>query len=227
MNLICLLALLTGGNVAMALAIPKNITCPADNGALYLSQSGGTFTVECGINHFGGNLAPSNRTESNFVSCIESCGASNDCLVAQWLLSSQSCALKGAYGAGVNDTSIWGARFTPRNGTGAASNFATFSPFSVAVASASNSIFFSKTSTIVTEVTRTVTETIPELPPTSTAPHRIPTVIVEVSQTVTVTTLIPNSSSTSTLILSSSATSPSLIGSTVSSSAPPSPTITG
>ncbi|KAM0714477.1 hypothetical protein Q7P37_010264 [Cladosporium fusiforme] len=80
--------------------------CPASDGTVVAAKNGLNFTVECGIDHSGGDL--SFVYVSSFQECIDACASNSQCLDVS--LSGTACYLKKAVGAAVKIPGVWGAK---------------------------------------------------------------------------------------------------------------------
>lgn len=84
-----------------------DISCPASNNTV-VKSNGKTFTVECGIDHSGGDLTSLGVT--SFQGCIDACAQNSQCVDVS--LSGSSCYLKSTLGAAVSNSGIWGAKLS-------------------------------------------------------------------------------------------------------------------
>ncbi|KAF2108864.1 hypothetical protein BDV96DRAFT_636555 [Lophiotrema nucula] len=83
----------------------KISTCPESDGTQYRAF-GNIFQVECGVDRRGGDIGP--QIYTNFVGCIEACGAHPDCVDVT--LSGAACYLKNNLTTPVFDPTFWGAQ---------------------------------------------------------------------------------------------------------------------
>lgn len=84
--------------------------CPQNNGTNFVSPCGSVYTLQCGIDHHGGDLpAPNGVYVSSFDECVGLCDARPACVDAAWREGAPqgSCYLKGTVGFTVSDTIVW------------------------------------------------------------------------------------------------------------------------
>lgn len=64
---------------------PNYLRCPRDDNTIYTAQDGETVSIECGIDHPGGDLGSiefdgNTPTDSWFTQCVEACAANVNCV---------------------------------------------------------------------------------------------------------------------------------------------------
>ncbi|KAF3039675.1 hypothetical protein E8E11_006828 [Didymella keratinophila] len=89
---------------------PAPLSCldNADNGKSYTTESGKIFTVECGVDHAGGDLAAVDST--TFETCMDACAVRDGCIDVSWVYG--SCYLKSTLNEGVILSHVWTGRLT-------------------------------------------------------------------------------------------------------------------
>lgn len=93
------------------------VSCPESNGQT-IRKNGKTFKIECGIDHFGGNLAT--KTAHSLGECIKFCARTDGCVDVS--LSGTACYLKKELGHEVEMDGLAGAKLvTGASGTDPAS----------------------------------------------------------------------------------------------------------
>ncbi|KAF2152074.1 WSC-domain-containing protein [Myriangium duriaei CBS 260.36] len=95
-----------GGNYVSGFKGFSAISCPASNGTVYTTTNGDGFLIECGIDHFSGDL--SSVPANSFAGCLESCANTSGCLDVAF--SGAVCYMKSTLTAPVYNENIWGAR---------------------------------------------------------------------------------------------------------------------
>ncbi|KAK5728811.1 hypothetical protein LTR15_001951 [Elasticomyces elasticus] len=80
-------------------------SCPASD-ATTVTSGGKNFTIECGIDHSGGDLT--SLSVSGFQGCIDACAQNSQCVDVS--LSGSACYLKSSLGAAVPNGGVWGAK---------------------------------------------------------------------------------------------------------------------
>ena len=83
------------------------MACPASDGKTVV-VSGKSFTVECGIDHAGGDIT--SLSVNTFYECIDACAKNTKCGNA--ILSGSACYLKDGLGPKV-ESGVWGAKLSP------------------------------------------------------------------------------------------------------------------
>ncbi|KAF2151559.1 hypothetical protein K461DRAFT_306893 [Myriangium duriaei CBS 260.36] len=89
-----------------------SLLCPEANSQNYTTNAGAVFTIECGLDHFSGNMM--RFSTNNFQQCVESCANTKGCVDVT--LNLGWCYLKNVVGAVSKSPSVWGARLIS-NGT--------------------------------------------------------------------------------------------------------------
>jgi hypothetical protein len=123
-------------------------SCPASDGTV-VASNGLNFTVECGIDHAGGDLT--SLYVGSFQECIDACSSNSKCVDVS--LSGTACYLKQTLGSANKSPSIWGAKLT----TGGASSSVSSTVSSSAGSSASQSSTATSVSGQTSSVSSTVT----------------------------------------------------------------------
>jgi hypothetical protein len=106
----------TGSASASSSAGPS---CPGSNNTIVTSY-GQNFTIECGIDHSGGDLT--SLSVSSFQQCIDTCSQNSQCVDLS--LSGNSCYLKSSLGAAVTN-GVWGARLITTGSSSSSSSIST------------------------------------------------------------------------------------------------------
>ncbi|GAB7345585.1 hypothetical protein MBLNU457_3887t1 [Dothideomycetes sp. NU457] len=75
-----------------AVGYSKVLSCPASNNTQYVS-SNGTFTIDCGIDHAGGDIGMTWVGAGNITACMDACANTSDCSFVS--LSGSACYMKG------------------------------------------------------------------------------------------------------------------------------------
>ncbi|KAF1832328.1 hypothetical protein BDW02DRAFT_581333 [Decorospora gaudefroyi] len=90
---------------------PATISCPGANSTIYTSQCGSAYAIECGIDHFGGDLPNGMVSVNTLNECIRSCDLTNGCVAVSWVAGTPGpCYMKGSVGPARMEASVWGAR---------------------------------------------------------------------------------------------------------------------
>ncbi|KAJ8111422.1 hypothetical protein OPT61_g5977 [Boeremia exigua] len=77
-----------------------------DNGKSYTGKNGGLYTVECGLDHYGGDFAFVDGT--TFESCMDACDATTGCVDVSWVYG--ACYLKNTVNSGMTASQVWTGR---------------------------------------------------------------------------------------------------------------------
>lgn len=85
----------------------SQLSCPASNGTTYTTPSGTRATVECYVNHYGGDQILIGA--ASLDSCIGSCASTAGCLAVAWLPSNTYCYLKNVTEPGSANQNVWSA----------------------------------------------------------------------------------------------------------------------
>jgi hypothetical protein len=78
-----------------------------DNGKTYTAPSGKKYTVECGIDHAGGDFLTVPH-ETTFQSCMDVCDDTNECVDVSWVWG--TCYLKNTLTEGIELGHVWTGR---------------------------------------------------------------------------------------------------------------------
>jgi hypothetical protein len=78
-----------------------------DNGKIYTAPSGKKYTVECGIDHAGGDFLTVPH-ETTFQSCMDVCDSTTGCVDVSWVWG--TCYLKNKLTEGVALSHVWTGR---------------------------------------------------------------------------------------------------------------------
>lgn len=126
------------GSSTSASASPTStaIVCPDSNGTTYTSSTGQTFLIECGTDHYAGDLTSSNV--ASFQQCMETCATTPTCVDVS--LSGSACYLKSSVGVAVSSPNVWGARIVSGNSSSSASSASSTATVSSSTQSASVSV---------------------------------------------------------------------------------------
>ncbi|KAK6076275.1 glyoxal oxidase precursor [Seiridium cupressi] len=95
----------------------SDVSCPTSNNTIVTSNSK-NFTIECGIDHSGGDL--SSLTVTSFQGCIDACAQNSQCVDIS--LSGTSCYLKSSLGTAVSNGNVWGAKLTSKSSSSTTSS---------------------------------------------------------------------------------------------------------
>lgn len=125
----------------------KPLSCigGASNGAKH-----NEFTVECGFDHFGGDIGAVDHA-TTFEECMDSCEANEQCIVVSWVWG--SCYMKNVKNDGLTVEHVWGAVRTAR--VTAASIEASITPLAVVDATPSLGVAKAATPTVTIDTTNT------------------------------------------------------------------------
>ncbi|OCK83808.1 hypothetical protein K432DRAFT_321603, partial [Lepidopterella palustris CBS 459.81] len=87
----------------------RTSTCPDLNGTTYTGTCGSQYTIQCFLDHDGGDIGEPIQTES-FDACIEACDATDGCVDVSWApeLPAGFCYMKSEVGVAINST-VFGA----------------------------------------------------------------------------------------------------------------------
>ncbi|KAI6893054.1 hypothetical protein KC318_g1484, partial [Hortaea werneckii] len=81
------------------------VFCPGSDNTIVVSN-GKNFTIECGIDHAGGDLTA--QGVGSFQECIDACAKTANCVDVS--LSGSACYLKSTLGAAVPNGAVWGGK---------------------------------------------------------------------------------------------------------------------
>ncbi|KAF2723831.1 WSC-domain-containing protein [Polychaeton citri CBS 116435] len=121
-----------------AIATSSSISCPASNNTIYTSNSK-NFTVECGIDHQGGDLT--SLSASSLAACIDACAQNDKCVDVS--LSGSACYLKSSLGKAISAPGVFGGYLN----TAATSSTASSTVSATASSSSSSSATGTSTGT--------------------------------------------------------------------------------
>jgi hypothetical protein len=104
----------------------RAISCPSANNTVFTSTNGDTYTVECGIDHSGGDIPGDGAYVSSLDSCIALCSATTGCVDVSWVEGSPQgpCYLKSSVGTANANGAVWGAKLLSKAGATATSSTA-------------------------------------------------------------------------------------------------------
>src|ERR1700748_1936899 len=92
----------------------RSISCPAANGTTFGASNGQQFRIECGIDHYGGDMpAPNGQSAATLDACIAQCIARSGCNSVQWA-DKWACYLKSTVNAPSAKSNVWGAILVPK-----------------------------------------------------------------------------------------------------------------
>ena len=97
-----------------------SVSCPSCNNTI-ITSNGMNFTVECGIDHQGGDVT--SLSVANFQACIDACAQNSQCVDVS--LSGSACYLKSTLGAAVQNAGIAGARLVSGGSSSSATSATT------------------------------------------------------------------------------------------------------
>ncbi|PSK50339.1 Kremen protein 1 [Elsinoe australis] len=204
------------------------ISCPTNNNTIYTATTGATFLIECGIDHYGGDIAATGV--SSFAGCIEACATNSKCVDVS--LSGSACYLKGTLGDAIQNGGILGAKLvtsissttttTVSSSASPVVNFAsttlstvttstTTSAVSSSLTTSATTTSSTTTTTLVTSTTTSTTSAVPTSSPSPSTPSATTTTVAPVvaapsSTPTTTTTTISTPTTLSTIALTSSST---------------------
>ncbi|KAI8632121.1 WSC domain-containing protein [Xylariaceae sp. FL1651] len=216
----------TSSVVTSATTTPSSapLACPASDGKSYVS-SGKTYTVQCGIDHAGGDLT--SLTTDTFSGCIDACTATKGCVVVAY--SGSACYLKSSVGAPVSD-GVWGAILVtsePSAGSttkGLSGASSTVTSSVVTTSSAITSPATSRSSTTSTSATTSsTTKSSSTITSSTTTSRPLTTSTSTVMSSTTTSRLSTLSTSTITSFTTTTKSSTTSCGATSTSCATPSP----
>lgn len=95
-------------------------SCPSGNGTSY-TTNGATFTIECGIDHAGGDL--SSKQVSCFSECITACATTSGCVDVSYM--GAECYLKKSLGNTLSNHIVNGAKLVTSGSTTSAASAPT------------------------------------------------------------------------------------------------------
>ncbi|KAF3006711.1 hypothetical protein E8E13_009234 [Curvularia kusanoi] len=104
--------------------VTKDVTCQdkASDGLKYTSKKG-TFLIECGIDHAGGDMGSSST--DTFAACIEDCAATTGCVDVSYVWG--ACYKKNSLKEGSSVGHVWSAKLIP-DGTDSTGPISTVTP---------------------------------------------------------------------------------------------------
>ncbi|KXT05837.1 hypothetical protein AC578_1103 [Pseudocercospora eumusae] len=128
-------AAVTNAATSTSVSAPSTtpVACPASNSTQYTATNGKTFLIECGIDHYGGDIK--DVWAANFTHCIESCSTTTGCVNVA--LAGTACYMKSSVGAAVYN-GVLGAKLVTST---AASATPTVIPNRVVESSASCAVY--------------------------------------------------------------------------------------
>lgn len=163
-----LISLLTATVLAAPAALDKrSLSCPSSNGASFTASNGAVFTVECSIDHPGGDIGMVYSTSLD--ACIASCASNSACKDVSWVPGVPGpCYMKGSVNGATTNIAVWGARLASPGST--SSSTMTTSTTTKASTTTTATSTSTKTSTsISTSTTKTSTSA---AAPTSTLAYK-------------------------------------------------------
>ncbi|KAK0662016.1 WSC domain-containing protein [Lasiodiplodia hormozganensis] len=86
----------------------STLSCPTSDGQTFTAPRGQLFTIECGTDHFGGDMGAPTYPGS-FAACVAQCDATDGCVDVAYI-SNGPCYLKSTLGASISNPNIWGAK---------------------------------------------------------------------------------------------------------------------
>lgn len=66
----------------------------ASNGTTYKAANGGSYTIRCQKDHYGGDIG--SRTTTSLSDCVDACDATTGCVDVSYVSGSPNCWLKGS-----------------------------------------------------------------------------------------------------------------------------------
>jgi hypothetical protein len=104
----------------LAAAVPTFavLTCPASDGTVFTATNGDTYTVECGIDHSGGDLPGGGTYVDSLDACINLCSSTTGCVDVSWVSGSPqgACYLKGSVGTANPNSGVLGGKLISKFG---------------------------------------------------------------------------------------------------------------
>ncbi|KAB2579092.1 WSC domain-containing protein [Lasiodiplodia theobromae] len=98
----------TSSSSATPSATTTALSCPTSDGQTFTAPRGQLFTIECGTDHFGGDMGAPTYPGS-FAACVSQCDATDGCVDVAYI-SNGPCYLKSTLGASIANPNIWGAK---------------------------------------------------------------------------------------------------------------------
>jgi hypothetical protein len=80
-------------------------SCPNSNGLLVTEASGARFTIECSVDHYGGDMGA--QQTDTFAACLSLCDSTRGCHAVAY--AGKTCYMKSDIKEGVANDHVWGA----------------------------------------------------------------------------------------------------------------------
>ncbi|KAI7500184.1 WSC-domain-containing protein [Hortaea werneckii] len=119
------------------------VSCPSSDNTVIMSN-GKNFTIECGVDHAGGDLTA--QSVGNFQECIDACAKNAHCVDVS--LSGSARYLKSILGATVPNGAVWGAKLIVASSSSSTSTSSSSTDSTATITASSTSV--SSTSTTST-----------------------------------------------------------------------------
>lgn len=147
-----------GPTTTSVAATTTTLSCPAASGKVYSAANGETFTVQCYVDHSGGDSGYVGA--ATLDACITTCSTTAGCVAVSWVPGSPgTCWLKTTLMSAVSNSGVWGAVLN------IASAAKTTSPTTTATStvaiSSSSSVVLTTTGAKTTSPTTMATSIIP------------------------------------------------------------------
>lgn len=207
----------TSSTTTSPAAASATVNCPSSNGTTYTAASGASFLIECGVDHYAGDLTAVYGV--TFGGCIEACATTTGCVDVA--LSGTACYMKSSVGAAVSNAGIFGAKLisgpsssttTSATTTSAASTTSTISTTSAASTATT-------TSAVSTTSTTSAASTTTDSGSSSTTTSATTSVVNPVQGNAGSSTTSSSSSTTTSATMSSATTTDSTTSSSTTTTA--------
>jgi hypothetical protein len=87
------------------------LSCPASNGATYITPCGAQYVIECGADRYGNDIANGLTYTNNLEACLAACDITPGCVDVSWVIGTPgACYMKGSAGAVRQNSNIYGGR---------------------------------------------------------------------------------------------------------------------
>lgn len=102
------LSLLALSAYAVPVSNSTNADCPSGDGTTYTTSGGAQYLIECGVDHFQGDIANVQINSGLLVDCMTACDNQPGCIDVS--MSGVACYMKGSVGQNVSNSDVRGAR---------------------------------------------------------------------------------------------------------------------
>lgn len=160
----------SGSNTSAAAT--TTLACPGQNQTVYTASTGARFLIECGFDHYAGDMGSAGVSSGDLAGCIAKCVATAGCVDVS--LSGAACYMKNAVNSVVYNNNIWGARLLLNSSTSttaassAAATSSTAASSTAATSSASVSVAVTSAASLSTTAASTTTSPSSPAAPSST-----------------------------------------------------------